>query len=271
MLNVCVDDLTLSGPVELHAPFWHSLRNLVNLEPEAFIGSGKEGCRILGRHHSVVRNESVAVCEFDMTAYTQQLVDFYCELTNVEKSKLRKVPSPAFPENQATDSELESTGELHGSASRILMRALWLSRLARPDISFVITRLASKVSRWDRFDDRQLLRCISYPHHSNHVTLKGSVSQTNLDCQLEIYTDSDFASCPLSAKSTTGILVVARTGEYVYPLNWLSRKQASIARSTTEAETIALQCSLKSKISRDTCPKSFAVKSPRSIGRTTAP
>ena len=26
-LNVYVNDLTLSGPVELHAPFWHSLRH----------------------------------------------------------------------------------------------------------------------------------------------------------------------------------------------------------------------------------------------------
>ena len=61
-----------------------------------------------------------------MIAYTQQLVDFYCETTGVDKNKLRKVPSPAFPESQATDDELNSTGELHGTASRILMRALWL-------------------------------------------------------------------------------------------------------------------------------------------------
>ena len=87
-------------------------------------------------------------CASDMVAYTQQLVDFYCEVTGVDKQKLRKVPSPAFPESQATDQELETTGDLHGTASPILMRALWLSRLARPDISFIITRLASKVSRW---------------------------------------------------------------------------------------------------------------------------
>ena len=94
------------------------------------------------------------------------------------------------------------------------MRALWLSRLARPDISFIITRLASKVSRWEKFDDRQLLlRCISYLHHSSHVTLKGSVSQVDMSCQLEVYTDADFASCPLSSKSTSGILVITKTGD----------------------------------------------------------
>ena len=183
VLNAYVDDLTLSGPVELRAPFWHKLRSLVKLDPEVFVKAGSKGCRILGRHHGVARNDAVAMCEFDMVAYTQQLVDFYCEITGVDKQKLRKVPSPAFPESQATDQELETTGDLHGTASRVLTRALWLSRLARPDISFIITRLASKVSRWDKFDDRQPLRCISYLHHSSHVTLKGSVSQVDTACQ----------------------------------------------------------------------------------------
>ena len=87
-----------------------------------------------------------------MVAYTQQLIDFYCEITGVDENKLRKVPSPAVPESQATD---------HVTASRILMRAVWLSRLARPDISFMITRLDSTVSRCDEFNHRQVLRCIS--------------------------------------------------------------------------------------------------------------
>ena len=248
VLNVYVDDLTLSGPVELHAPFWHKVRCLVKLDPEVFVQAGTKGCRILGRHHSVTRNDAVATCEFDMVAYTQQLVDFYCEITGVDKQKLRRVPSPAFPESQATDQELETTGDLHGTASRILMRALWLSRLARPDISFIITRLASKVSRWDKFDDRQLLRCISYLHHSSHVTLKGSVSQVDTACQLEVYTDADFASCPLSSKSTSGIFVVAKTGDCVFPLHWVSRKQSSTARSTAEAETISLATAMFSEV-----------------------
>ena len=69
-----------------------------------------------------------------MRSYAAQLIAFYCETTGISPDKLRRVPSPAIPENQATDSELHSEGELHGSASRVLMRALWLSRLARPDI-----------------------------------------------------------------------------------------------------------------------------------------
>ena len=97
VLNIYVDDLTLSGPVELHAPFWHKLRSLVKLDPEVFVKAGSEGCRILGRHHSVARNDAVATCEFDMVAYTQQLVDFYCEISTVRSPGLTSKSSVKFP------------------------------------------------------------------------------------------------------------------------------------------------------------------------------
>ena len=92
-----------------------------------------------------------------MRSYAAQLVDFYCEVAGVTKDKLRNFPSPCYPENQLTDADLETEGELHHAASRILMRGLWLSRLARPDLSFAITRLASRVTKWTKFEDRQLM------------------------------------------------------------------------------------------------------------------
>ena len=105
---------------------------------------------------------------------------FYCEIASISPDKLRRVPSPAIPENQATDSELESEGELHSSASRVLMRALWLSRLERPDLSFIVTRLASRVSKWTKFEDRQLFRRMSYLRHSAHLTSKGQFHRQKL-------------------------------------------------------------------------------------------
>ena len=172
-----------------------------------------------------MKDQLVATCEFDMRSYAEQPVEFYCEIAGVSPDKLRRVPSPAIPENQATDSELESEGELHSSASRVLMRALWLSRLARPDLSFIVTHLASWVSKWTKFEDRQLFRLMSYLRHSAHLTLQGTVSQTETNCSLEVYTDADFAACPHSAKSTSGIIIMIRTGACLYPVHWMSKKQ----------------------------------------------
>ena len=52
--------------------------------------------------------------------------------------------------------------------------------------------------------------------------------------ELLVYTDSDFASCPFTAKSTSGTVYILRTGSSCFPLLW-----SSLARSTTEAELIA--------------------------------
>jgi len=63
------------------------------------------------------------------------------------------------------------------------------------------------------------------------------------------YSDADFASCPFAscpwtAKSTSGIVIGVQTGEAFFPLFWQSKKQSSVARSTSESESIALAATL---------------------------
>ena len=61
---------------------------------------------------------------------------------------------------------------------------------------------------------------------------------------LLVYTDSDFASCPYTSKSTSGVVYVLRTGSSHFPLLRSWNKQSSTARSTTEAELIACASAL---------------------------
>ena len=61
---------------------------------------------------------------------------------------------------------------------------------------------------------------------------------------LLVYIDSDFASCPYTSKSISGIVCVLQTGSSYFPLLWSSKKQSSTARSTTEAELIACASAL---------------------------
>ena len=49
-------------------------------------------------------------------------------------------------------------GVLHNHAAKVLMRCLWLSRLARRGLSFAVQRLASRVTRWTLREDRQMFR-----------------------------------------------------------------------------------------------------------------
>ena len=114
--------------------------------------------KILGWVHSIQRNPKQVVMTYDMRSYSKGIISFYCEITGMRQEKLCKVSTPCLLESQVTDEELAHEGEMHAFAERILMRCLWLSRLARPDISFAVQRLASRIGRWTKWDDRQMMR-----------------------------------------------------------------------------------------------------------------
>ena len=173
LLNVYVDDLTLCGPTCCHPDFWKHLRKDVKLEDEASI-DGKTGTHILGRRHFVQQNEKETTCTFDMKSFADGVVDAYCNITGFERTRVKQVPTPSLPETY-TDEDLPQAGELQKDASRVLMRVLWLARLARPDHSFISVRLASRVASWTRFEDRQLHRVISYINCTKDFVLEGKV------------------------------------------------------------------------------------------------
>jgi len=104
-------------------------------------------------------------------------------------------------------------------AAKVLMRCLWLSRLARLDLSFAVQRLASRVTRWTLWEDRQMLRFISYVHSIADHMIQATVDP-NKSPELVVYTDSGFASCPHTAKSTSGVVFILKTGNARYPLLW---------------------------------------------------
>jgi hypothetical protein len=52
---------------------------------------------------------------------------------------------------------------------------------------------------------------------------------------LVAYSDSDFAACVESRKSTSGVVLMQNGG----PIVWFSRKQTILSTSTTEAEYVA--------------------------------
>ena len=210
LLNIYVDDLTLCGRSHLHSSFWKELREHVKLDPEAHIS--EQGSLILGRTHKLFKRENGAELHFEMTSYAQSIVQFYCELCGIAESSLKAVPSPALPESNMSDEEADEQGWRHKDAAKALMRLLWLSRLSRPEVSFIVCRLAANVSRWSRWDDRQLHRLVSYIHHTHTYRCCGKVSYGHGPV-VRAFCDADFASCPWTAKSTSGIVIGVQTGE----------------------------------------------------------
>ena len=188
VLNIYVDDLTLAGPSNLHSRFWQLLREKIKLEPEAEVLS--DGIRILGRLHRIHRTDDRTSLTLDKSSYAQRVVEPYSELAGVDKDSLKAVPTPCLAESAIVDDDLVA-GNMQPHASKVLMKVLWHARLARPDIYFVVARLASFVTSWTRWRDKVLHRLISYLHAHPNLRVQASVAYDQTP-SLHVYTDADF-------------------------------------------------------------------------------
>ena len=247
LLTVYVDDFLLSGPEHAHAPFWAELEKHVEIEGVA----GLE--RFLGRHHELMplpkefsacadsEGTATEAVAFDMRMYVRSACQLYEDLSG---KTLKGAPTPFLPDSSLPACDDDITGQLAGDACKILMKNLWVARLARPDLLRPITALASKVTKWSVNCDRMLHRLMQYMHRSADYLMLGWANDAPDDVYLELFVDANFAGDKEDAKSTSGGWLVLKGPNTCFPLAWVSRKQTSTARSTTESEVIALAHSL---------------------------
>jgi len=106
---------------------------------------------------------------------------------------LKHAATPFVPDGSVSVEDEEAKGELAPNACRILMKALWLGRLSRPDIIKPINDLATKVQSWSRGDDKRLLRLIQYIDSTPQYRLVGTIKDNPEDLELRLYVDADFA------------------------------------------------------------------------------
>ena len=246
LLSTYVDDLTLAGPADQHAAFWERLTAAVDVEPPEPI------YRILGRNHiyaslevepnaTTTVNAAMRACPnalvFDMVDYAQQTIELYLSVAKVDSVK--PAQTPFVPEGSLSD-DCDEPGELAPKACSILMKALWLARLSRPDILKPINDLATRVQKWTKNEDKKLLRLIQYLQHSKNYRLVGSVDDPAEALYLELFCDADYGGDKEDVKSTSGGYLVLKGPNTTFPLAWLSKRQTSVSRSTTESEVVSL-------------------------------
>ena len=210
--------------------------------------------RILGRNHvysmvpdsgytetAALRGSADALV-FDVQDYAQQTIDLYKSVAGVDKIKSAQMPF--LVDGTFTQADEESPGELAPKACSILMKALWLARLARPDILKPINDLATKVQKWTRVHDKKLLRLIQYIQHSLDYRLTAVCGDDPSELWLELFVDADFGGDQHDVKSTSGGYLVLKGPNTHFPLAWVSKRQTSTSRSTTESEVVSLAYSL---------------------------
>lgn len=104
---------------------------------------------------------------------------------------------------------------------------------SRPDLAASVGVLSRRLDQPTKSDHRLLKRVLRYFRGTKGLKLRLG----NKADQLEFigYVDSDWAGDTADRKSTTGFVFLLNDGT----ISWISRKQATIALSTTEAEYVA--------------------------------
>ncbi|KAF5455583.1 hypothetical protein F2P56_025143 [Juglans regia] len=105
--------------------------------------------------------------------------------------------------------------------------------LTRPDVAYAVNKVCQfmhtpKTPHW-----QAVKRILRYLKHTAHLGLHIKPSS---DYSLHAFTDADWAGCPDDRRSTGGFCI------FLGPnlVSWGSKKQSTIACSTTEAEYKAL-------------------------------
>jgi len=111
---------------------------------------------------------------------------------------------------------------------------LYISIITRPDVSFAVNYMSRFMNSFSDEHFNYLKRILVYLFYSKDLKLTYSFSKDNNI--LECFVDADWASDKLDRKSVSGS-AVKLFGNVIF---WSSKKQTSIALSSTESEYISL-------------------------------
>ena len=114
--------------------------------------------------------------------------------------KLTRVTSPYISFEELNEIG-QSPGRFSSSASSHVATLLFLSRVARPDISVAVQRLCRVVTKWTTTHDAQLIRLYAYLNTTGPIALHAALSLEDLDeVQLVMWSDADWAGDPEDTK-----------------------------------------------------------------------
>ena len=83
-----------------------------------------------------------------MCGRVKQTAGRYLELAGKPREPLKKVGTPCIDDHKIPPEEFIVKGELAPIAARVLLKALYVARIARMDLMWSVSMLARDVTRW---------------------------------------------------------------------------------------------------------------------------
>ena len=179
----------------------------------------------------IFRKRSEGIIGLSQKAYINKILEKFnmskCSPGVVPIQKGDKFSLMQCPKNELERKEMESI-----PYASVVGSLMYLQTCTRPDISFAVGMLGRYQSNPGIDHWKAAKKVLRYLQGTKNYMLTYKRSD-----QLEVvgYTDSDFAGCLDSRKSTFGYLFLLAEGA----VSWKSAKQTVIASSTMEAEFVA--------------------------------
>ncbi|MFM7981992.1 MAG: hypothetical protein ACKPKO_22005, partial [Candidatus Fonsibacter sp.] len=136
-------------------------------------------------------------------------------------------------ESVSTDGgRIDDVGTLASVACSLLMKVLWVARLARPDLLRAVNHLATKVTKWTSNCDAMMQRLMGYIQATLHLRMVWWFSDSRKQLYPNFFADADFAGDVESQRSTGGYYSVIRGPHTSFPISAGSKIQSCVSHST---------------------------------------
>ena len=166
--------------------------------------------------------------ELSQRAFIQEILKKY----RMEKANIRSTP--------AASNEQRSTAKLQDWQTQSSYRAVigslqYLTQTTRPDLAYAVGAASRKTADPQASDWLAIRHILAYLAGTTDYGLRFEKPRRS-SADIVGFSDSDWAGCKMSRKSTSGFVFMFCCAA----ISWMCKKQSVVARSSAEAEIIAL-------------------------------
>jgi hypothetical protein len=227
---VYVDDFKIAGPKNNIEKGWTLISQFLELDPpqplNLYLGCVHE------KQSVMIDGAAVNVMVYNMEDFLKSSLELYRNLfpnaASMATTSSMKVQTPCTPEDHqqapaavvSSEADVaeyasgdfladESPKEFNVPAAKVIMKLMYCARMARPDLLRTISFLARYLAKWTEDTDKRLHKLMVYVQNSLAYRMYAWNDQSSADgpYKLRVYSDSDFAGCSQTQRSTTGSIV----------------------------------------------------------------
>ena len=177
-------------------------------------------------------HKETGVLYLDQRHYIRELLERF----GLQNAPTESTPATTKPLEEATEEDIAAaSSEPYQGIVGCLM---WLAICTRPEISQAVGELSRFLTRPGTQHIAAAKRVLRYLRGTMEQRLcYRKESHWRICAQSgKFFSDANWAGCPVTRRSTTGYVFLVSNG----PVSWKSRRQPTVALSSTEAEYMAL-------------------------------